>query len=112
MLEYLLIRPNDYVLFKKEMLDNWRYVVLDEAHTYKGALGIEVAMLLRRLSAMANKKPQFILTSATLGDKGKSEKDIVIDPQTPHINTTYKKEYDTMVVHTVVVCPFPHFLFA
>ncbi|MBE6143298.1 MAG: hypothetical protein E7177_04875 [Erysipelotrichaceae bacterium] len=24
----------------------------------------------------------------------KSEKDIVIDPQTPHINTTYKKEYE------------------
>ena len=77
MLEYLLIRPNDYVLLNKEMLNNWRYVVLDEAHTYKGALGIEVAMLLRRLSSMAIKKPQFILTSATLGNQGESEDDIV-----------------------------------
>lgn len=77
MLEYLLIRPNDYVLFQNDKLNNWRYVVLDEAHTYNGALGIEVSMLLRRLTGMANKKPQFILTSATLGEQGKNEDDII-----------------------------------
>lgn len=77
MLEYLLIRPSDYVLFNNENLNNWRYVVLDEAHTYNGALGIEVSLLLRRLTGMADKKPQFILTSATLGEQGKNEKDII-----------------------------------
>ena len=77
MLEYLLIRPNDYKIFRKDMLRNWRYVVLDEAHTYNGALGIEVSMLLRRVTGMAEKKPQFILTSATLGSKGKSEDEII-----------------------------------
>lgn len=77
MLEYLLIRPTDYVLFNNEKLKNWRYVVLDEAHTYNGALGIEVSLLLRRLTGMADKKPQFILTSATLGEQGKNEDDIV-----------------------------------
>lgn len=77
MLEYLLIRPTDYVLFSNENLDNWRYVVLDEAHTYNGALGIEVSLLLRRLTGMATKKPQFILTSATLGEQGKNENDII-----------------------------------
>ena len=77
MLEYLLIRPNDYALFKPERLNNWKYVVLDEAHTYTGSLGIELSMLMRRLTGMAKEKPKFILTSATLGKQGESEKEIV-----------------------------------
>ncbi|WP_035765017.1 DEAD/DEAH box helicase [Butyrivibrio sp. NC2002] len=77
MLEYLLIRPNDYSLFIPERLNNWKYVVLDEAHSYSGSLGIELSLLLRRLTGLAIKKPQFILTSATLGVQGKSENDIV-----------------------------------
>lgn len=77
MLEYLLIRPNDYAIFVPERLNNWKYVVLDEAHTYNGSLGIEISLLLRRLTGLALKKPHFILTSATLGEQGKSENDIV-----------------------------------
>lgn len=77
MLEYLLIRPNDYAIFDEERLQNWKYVVLDEAHTYSGSLGIELSLLLRRLTGLAPKKPRFILTSATLGKQGKSENDIV-----------------------------------
>lgn len=77
MLEYLLIRPNDYAIFVPERLNNWKYVVLDEAHTYNGSLGIELSLLLRRLTGLAVKRPQFILTSATLGEQGKSENDIV-----------------------------------
>ncbi len=77
MLEYLLIRPKDFEIFDKKQLNNWHFVVLDEAHTYNGSLGIELSMLMRRLTALAEKKPRFILTSATLGEKGKSEKDIV-----------------------------------
>ena len=70
-------RPNDYAIFEEQRLQNWKYVVLDEAHTYKGSLGIELSMLLRRLTGLAPKKPQFILTSATLGQQGKSEADII-----------------------------------
>ena len=77
MLEYLLIRPNDYSIFVPERLKNWKYVVLDEAHSYSGSLGIELSLLLRRLTSLALKKPQFILTSATLGKQGKSENDII-----------------------------------
>ena len=77
MLEYLLIRPNDYAIFEEKRLQNWKYVVLDEAHSYNGSLGIELSLLLRRLTGLAPKKPQFILTSATLGEQGKSEKDII-----------------------------------
>lgn len=77
MLEYLLIRPNDYAIFTPERLKNWKFVVLDEAHTYYGSLGIEISMLMRRLTGFAPEKPRFILTSATLGNKGESEDDIV-----------------------------------
>ncbi|MFQ8921040.1 MAG: DEAD/DEAH box helicase [Clostridium paraputrificum] len=77
MLEYLLIRPNDYSIFSPERLKNWKYVVLDEAHSYYGSLGIELSLLMRRLTGLAEKKPRFILTSATLGQKGQSEKEIV-----------------------------------
>ena len=72
MLEYLLIRPQDEKLISEEALKYWKYVVLDEAHTYKGALGIEISLLLRRLCGTAKRHPQFILTSATLG-KGKED---------------------------------------
>lgn len=77
MLEYMLIRPKDDSIFKRSMLKNWRFIVLDEAHSYSGATGIELSLLLRRICALADKKPNFILTSATLGEQGKSEQDIV-----------------------------------
>jgi len=66
MLEYLLLRPEDSIIFQSGM---WKYLVLDEAHTYSGAQGIEVAMLMRRLKERLSKKPGDMLciaTSATL----------------------------------------------
>jgi len=66
MLEYLLIRPQDSPLFDSGL---WRFVCLDEAHTYTGAQGIEVSMLLRRLKHRLNKQRGemcCIATSATL----------------------------------------------
>ncbi|QNO15914.1 DEAD/DEAH box helicase [Alkalicella caledoniensis] len=71
MLEYLLLRPQDNVFFHGPHSDKWKYIVLDEAHTYTGATGIEVSMLLRRLknTLSNNNKIKFILTSATLGDE-------------------------------------------
>ena len=65
MLEYLLLRPQDNLLFTQSRL---RYVILDEAHSYSGAQGIDVALLMRRLKeAFPRRELQFILTSATLG---------------------------------------------
>jgi len=77
MLEYLMIRPSDQTIFNKKALDNWMYIVLDEAHSYNGTKAIELSFLLRRVTGMSNRQQQFILTSATLGEKGKSEQDIV-----------------------------------
>jgi Distinct helicase family with a unique C-terminal domain including a metal-binding cysteine cluster len=35
MLEYLMIRPDDNVFFDGQYADNWKYIILDEAHVYK-----------------------------------------------------------------------------
>ena len=49
MLEYLLVRPADRdALFANHRC---RFLVLDEVHTYRGALGSNVALLVRRLRA-------------------------------------------------------------
>ncbi len=48
MLDHLLLRHEDAALWERSA-DSLRYVVLDEFHTYDGAQGTDVAMLLRRL---------------------------------------------------------------
>ena len=68
MLEYLMLRPKDNSLFSGENGKTWKFIILDEAHTYSGATGIEVSMLLKRLTArLSSNDIKFILTSATLG---------------------------------------------
>lgn len=84
MLEYLMLRPADNSLFGGEHGKNWKYIVLDEAHTYSGATGIEVSMLLKRLKARlcSENKIRYILTSATLGSSEKDDPDILHFAQT------------------------------
>lgn len=78
MLEYLLLRPDDSPLFDDGRAKWWTFLVLDEAHQYRGARGIEMAMLIRRLKQRLREggraKPfRCLATSATLvggeGDK-------------------------------------------
>ena len=48
-----------------------RFVVIDEMHTYRGVFGSHIANVLRRLKRIAafyGAHPQFILTSATIGN--------------------------------------------
>ncbi len=75
MLEHLLIRPkNNRSLLNPDSARNWKFLVLDEAHTYKGATGSELSMLLRRLRASTDRDDVIhILTSATLGDEGEEK---------------------------------------
>jgi ATP-dependent helicase YprA (DUF1998 family) len=88
MLDQLLLRAEDQDLWRQSAT-SLRYLVLDEFHTYDGAQGTDVAMLLRRLglalkSHWAAEDPSIddaararplglvtpVATSATLGDKG------------------------------------------
>ncbi|MFY1654009.1 DEAD/DEAH box helicase [Solwaraspora sp. WMMB762] len=88
MLDQLLLRVEDQELWRQSAT-SLRYLVLDEFHTYDGAQGTDVAMLLRRLGLAlkshwrdddpaiddaARSRPLGlatpVATSATLGDKG------------------------------------------
>ncbi len=68
MLEYLLLRPADMVLFDGPNAGTWRFIVMDEAHVYDGAQGSEVALLIRRLKQRVapGTNLQCIATSASL----------------------------------------------
>jgi DEAD/DEAH box helicase domain-containing protein len=56
-----------------DVLSNLRYVVVDEAHVYRGVFGSHVANVLRRLRRLARiygSDPQFLLASATIANPG------------------------------------------
>jgi ATP-dependent helicase YprA (DUF1998 family) len=91
MLDQLLLRTADQGLWQKSAT-SLRYIVLDEFHTYDGAQGTDVSMLLRRLGLAlkrswpaahpliddaARARPLGLLTpvatSATMGDQGDPE---------------------------------------
>src|SRR5256885_1332265 len=56
-----------------DVLSNLRYVILDEAHVYRGVFGSHVGNVLRRLRRLARvygADPQFLLASATIANPG------------------------------------------
>jgi DEAD/DEAH box helicase domain-containing protein len=56
-----------------DVLANLRYVVVDEAHVYRGVFGSHVANVLRRLRRLARiygTEPQLLLASATIANAG------------------------------------------
>ena len=74
-----------------DVLANLRYVVVDEAHVYRGVFGSHVANVLRRLRRLARiygAEPQFLLASATIANAGElaqaltGEKATLIDHDT------------------------------
>jgi len=55
----------------RPLFANLRYIVIDEAHRYRGVFGSHIAMLIRRLSRLCHhygSRPQFILSTATLAN--------------------------------------------
>jgi hypothetical protein len=71
MLEYLLVRPQEAMFFVAGGIETLRFLIFDEVHTYDGAKGCEISMLLRRLrqriGATTRGSLRCIGTSATLG---------------------------------------------
>jgi DEAD/DEAH box helicase domain-containing protein len=56
-----------------DVLANLRYVVVDEAHVYRGVFGSHVGNVLRRLRRLTRvygSEPQFLLASATIANPG------------------------------------------
>lgn len=70
MLDLLLLRGRDKRLWAKNDPDTLRYLVVDELHTFDGAQGADLALLIRRLKARLktpNKHLACVGSSATLG---------------------------------------------
>jgi DEAD/DEAH box helicase domain-containing protein len=63
-----------------DVLANLRYVVVDEAHVYRGVFGSHVGNVLRRLRRLARvygSDPQFLLASATIANPGELVRSLV-----------------------------------
>lgn len=75
MLEHMLIRPAERKQIFEASKNVFKMLIVDEAHSYNGATGSEVAMLLERLKVAVGieEKGQVrcIATSASLGDESK-----------------------------------------
>ena len=62
-----------------DVLSNLRYVVVDEAHVYRGVFGSHVGNVLRRLRRLARvygAEPQFLFASATIANPGELGQDL------------------------------------
>ena len=77
MLEYLLLRPEDHEIFSGSNSGSWKFIVADEAHTYDGAHGVEVALLLKKLRERIDKNQSIITigTTATIGGNDADKED-------------------------------------
>lgn len=76
MLEYMLLRNKDKVLFDNADLS---WVVIDETHTFTGAGAAELALLMKRVMIAFGKSPdnvRFATSSATIGDSDDKENEM------------------------------------
>jgi DEAD/DEAH box helicase domain-containing protein len=75
------ILPNHRAWY--QFLRGLRYVVIDEAHVYRGVFGSHVANVVRRLRRLCRRfgsDPQFILCSATIANPGEHAERLVGRP--------------------------------
>jgi DEAD/DEAH box helicase domain-containing protein len=76
MLDYMLIRPSDFPLWKHNEPVTLKYLVVDELHTFDGAQGTDLACLIRRIKARVCTPEGHLCcigTSATLGGDDSSD---------------------------------------
>ena len=76
MLDYLLMRPKDQALWQHNAPETLRYLVVDELHTFDGAQGTDLALLIRRLKARLQSPNDGLIcvgTSATLGSQDQKQ---------------------------------------
>ena len=66
-----------------DFFGNLRFVIIDEMHMYRGVFGSHVANVIRRLKRVATfygSSPQFILTSATIGNPKELAENLIEEP--------------------------------
>jgi DEAD/DEAH box helicase domain-containing protein len=66
-----------------DFFSNLKFIVIDEAHTYRGVFGSHVANVIRRLKRVANfygARPHFILASATIGNPQDLAEHLIEEP--------------------------------
>ena len=83
MLEQALLRPQESPFFSAVDEHAWRFLILDEAHSYRGAQAIELARMMQRVRAavlrgkkaagVSGSAPVCVATSATLADPKATE---------------------------------------
>lgn len=76
MLDYLLVRPKDALLWQDNDSETLKYIAVDELHTFDGAQGTDLACLLRRLKrrlGIYDGSLCCIGTSATMGSKDNND---------------------------------------
>ena len=90
MLDYLLVRPSDQRLWRRNEPGALRYLVVDELHTFDGAQGTDLACLIRRLRLRlgAGKDLICVGTSATLGEAGQEGK--LLD----YVSAVFRADFD------------------
>jgi len=84
-----------------DVLSNLRYVVVDEAHVYRGVFGSHVGNVLRRLRRMARiygSEPQFLLATATIANPGELALELLGAPATVIGNDTAPRAERTVVL--------------
>ncbi len=72
MLDYLLVRPKDTLLWQDNGSETLKYIAVDELHTFDGAQGTDLACLLRRLKRRLGIYDGYLCcigTSATMGSE-------------------------------------------
>lgn len=72
MLDYLLVRPKDALLWQDNDAETLKYIAVDELHTFDGAQGTDLACLVRRLKRRLGIYDGYLCcigTSATMGSK-------------------------------------------
>ena len=77
MLDYLLVRPKDTLLWRDNGSETLKYIAVDELHTFDGAQGTDLACLLRRLKRRLGIYDGYLCcigTSATMGSKDNNSK--------------------------------------
>ena len=84
-----------------DVLSNLRYVIVDEAHVYRGVFGSHVANVLRRLRRIARiygAEPQFLLASATIANAGELAEALIGEHATViDRDTSPKAERDVVI---------------